>query len=576
MADGNVSLLYRLLGDTSHLDRSFKETEKKGSALGSALKIGIAGGAAFAGAGLVAMAADAIGGARESIAIHKVFESQLKNMGAASRTAFQGAAQFAKDYGDAIGKDDDDILGVINKLSTFPDAFGKGSLGAEGMRRATQAAFDLQAAGIGSAESNIIGLGKAMNDPIKGITALSESGVSFTAEQQKQIKNYMAAGKLADAQKVLLAGIETNAKGAAAKTADGLARAKVALDGFAEGLATEAIPYLDRFGNWFSDKGLPLLQEGISKAAAVVKVLMGILSNPAVQAFGAAILAVVAAIRIYTTTVMVVQAVTKAWAAVQAALNLVMSMNPIGLVVLAIIALVAAFVVAYKRSETFRAIVQAAMHGVAAAFGWVWDKAKAIFGWLKAHWPLILALLTGPIGIAVMLILRYWDRIKSGISSAWNGIVGFIKSIPGRITGALGNLGNLLKDAGRSVIDGFLRGIMDKFNAVKSKLSELTGMLPDWKGPASTDERVLYGAGRLVMRGFEHGLADGFDGVQGRLGGLTASMPGAVGAGGGRAGGDLHIHTPAIITSDRDLIRQIDQARSRSTRAGVFVPVATG
>jgi len=83
------------------------------------------------------------------------------------------------------------------------------------------------------------------------------------------------------------------------------------------------------------------------------------------------------------TAVWAINAATGAWTAVQAVFNAVMAANPIVLVVLAIGALVAAFVVAYNKSETFRNIVDGALRGVARAFGWLKDKAAAAFKWIK-------------------------------------------------------------------------------------------------------------------------------------------------------------------------------------------------
>ena len=85
-----------------------------------------------------------------------------------------------------------------------------------------------------------------------------------------------------------------------------------------------------------------------------------------------------------------VSAATKAFAAAQWLLNAAMSANPIGLVVLAIAALVAGLIIAYKRSETFRNIVNGALRAVGAMATWLWNNAfqpalKMIvkgFGWV--------------------------------------------------------------------------------------------------------------------------------------------------------------------------------------------------
>lgn len=73
---------------------------------------------------------------------------------------------------------------------------------------------------------------------------------------------------------------------------------------------------------------------------------------------------------------------SKAWAIAQGALNAVMDANPIALVVLAVVALVAGFIIAYKHSETFRAIVQAAMRGASNAVHLVVDAVGDVVGWV--------------------------------------------------------------------------------------------------------------------------------------------------------------------------------------------------
>lgn len=74
----------------------------------------------------------------------------------------------------------------------------------------------------------------------------------------------------------------------------------------------------------------------------------------------------------------VVAASTKAWAATQWLLNAALSANPIGLVIVAVAALVAGIVLAYNKSETFRNIVQTAMGAAKTAIGWVVDRLKDV------------------------------------------------------------------------------------------------------------------------------------------------------------------------------------------------------
>lgn len=113
------------------------------------------------------------------------------------------------------------------------------------------------------------------------------------------------------------------------------------------------------------------------------------------------------------------RAAVVAWAAVQWVLNAALNANPIGLIVIAIAALVAGVILAYKHSETFRNIVQAAWNGIKAAVGAVW-------GWFSGTvWPGLKAAFSA-IGAAAMWL---W---QNAIQPAWNGIqtaIGFVWGI---------------------------------------------------------------------------------------------------------------------------------------------------
>jgi hypothetical protein len=98
--------------------------------------------------------------------------------------------------------DDKAVQGAENMLLTFT------GIGPKAFRPATQAVIDLNAAMGGGDEGlqhTAIQVGKALNDPIKGVGALSRVGVSFTAQQKAQIKTLVDHNKTLDAQKIILA-----------------------------------------------------------------------------------------------------------------------------------------------------------------------------------------------------------------------------------------------------------------------------------------------------------------------------------------------------------------------------------
>ena len=126
------------------------------------------------------------------------------------------------------------------------------------------------------------------------------------------------------------------------------------------------------------------LTKALSGHTGAVKVAIGVVAG-----LSAAILAANAAIKAWAVIQTVAKAATIAWAAAQRLLNLALIANPIGLIIAAVAALAIGFVIAYKKSETFRRIVQASIEplvviakALATAFWAVVDAIKAMVSWI--------------------------------------------------------------------------------------------------------------------------------------------------------------------------------------------------
>lgn len=107
--------------------------------------------------------------------------------------------------------------------------------------------------------------------------------------------------------------------------------------------------------------------------------------------------------------------VTKASAAAQWVLNAAMSANPIGAVVALVALLVGGFILAYKKSETFRAVVDTAMRGAKAAIGWVVDRVQDVIDLVKEKLNPIWPTVSTAIGVAKDLIVGYFTLITTPI-----------------------------------------------------------------------------------------------------------------------------------------------------------------
>lgn len=115
--------------------------------------------------------------------------------------------------------------------------------------------------------------------------------------------------------------------------------------------------------------------------------------------------------------------VTQGAAAAQWLLNAALSANPIGLVVLAVVALVGVFVLAYNKVGWFRDGVNAAFSGIKKAIGWISSAVAAVITFVKGHWQTILAILTGPIGLAIKWVHDNWTKVTGIFATVKAAIV---------------------------------------------------------------------------------------------------------------------------------------------------------
>jgi len=105
---------------------------------------------------------------------------------------------------------DEVILGGQAILASFKQIRG------EAFERATMAALDMADVMGTDLNSAMVQIGKAVNDPIKGLSALSRVGVTFTDEQKRMIAALQESGRVAEAQAIILAELESEFGGAAA------------------------------------------------------------------------------------------------------------------------------------------------------------------------------------------------------------------------------------------------------------------------------------------------------------------------------------------------------------------------
>lgn len=156
----------------------------------------------------------AIQAAREQAKAEAKLGAVLKATGnAAGFTAGElkkqaAALQSVSNFGDEA------VINAQSMLLTFKEIKG------DNFTEAMKAAADMSSVLDTDLKSSVLQIGKALNDPIKGMSALTRSGVSFTEAQKEQVKALQESGDLMGAQKVILDELKGEFGGAAEAMAD--------------------------------------------------------------------------------------------------------------------------------------------------------------------------------------------------------------------------------------------------------------------------------------------------------------------------------------------------------------------
>lgn len=215
----------------------------------------------------------AIGDAREATGIMAQTEAVIRSTGGAAGFSAQQIADMASSLSAASGRSlfgDADIQRGQNLLLTFTEI-------KDTLPDATSTMVDMAQAMGTDVKAQAIALGKALNDPIKGVTALSRVGVSFTDQQKAQIETMQKAGDMAGAQRIILAELnkEFGGSAAAAAAADGgWAQFNDRMGEAAESIGTALLPLLGMLGSFLTDTVAPAIE-------TVAGVLADWLSDPA-------------------------------------------------------------------------------------------------------------------------------------------------------------------------------------------------------------------------------------------------------------------------------------------------------
>ena len=171
-------------------------------------------------AGAFRFLSDSVNEARDARKAMAQTAAVMKSMGRTE--APRAVARMIDQLESMSGIDGDNIREMTNVLFTFGDVTGKT------FEKANQLALDVSVAFGKDLNSSAVMVGKALNDPAKGLTALTRIGVQFTQKQQDQVKAMMEVGDVAGAQKIILKELSKQVGGSAAAQADSIQKTQVA------------------------------------------------------------------------------------------------------------------------------------------------------------------------------------------------------------------------------------------------------------------------------------------------------------------------------------------------------------
>ena len=268
---------YYVDADTNGIESALGRVDGRLDGIGSRLTRGaLITGAAAAGAAFTGLALAAKVGYGELTEAENALaqtEARLKSTGGVANVTANDVTTLAGRLQALTGIQDDVIQGGQNVLLTFTNVRNEVGRGNDIFNRATRSSLDLSVAFGKDLQGSAIMLGKALNDPIRGITALGRAGVQFTADQKEQIKTFVESGRTLEAQKIILSELDKQVGGASAAAGDTLTgkweRLKRAGEGIAETATRAMLPALTSVADRVLDDVVPKLDVAAGQIAGI-------------------------------------------------------------------------------------------------------------------------------------------------------------------------------------------------------------------------------------------------------------------------------------------------------------------
>lgn len=401
--------------------------------------------------------------------IQALGENAAKALGL-SKTEFNGLAVRFSNFAQTVAGKGGDVVGTMDDLTTRASDFASvmnldvsqaAELFQSGLAGETeplrQYGIDLSAAAVQAhALAKGIWNGKGEMTEAQKVQARYSLLMKSTNKTAGDFAN--TSDSLANRQRI------ANAQWKNAKASIGQALLPV-MQSVTQFIQEKVVPAIQTFGDWFTRDGMPALTRfGATLRDTVLpplKAIVGwLIQNKDVLIPIAGIIGVMVAA--YKTWAFISGVVTAA----QMALNLALTANPIGLIVMAVAGLVAGLVLLFKKNETFRNVVLASWEAIKTAAVAVWDFIK---GYLQAVWDSIKA--------AVEVV---WPIVQKVIELAWKYIKTYVVTYVKVIKAVIEAVWKAIKWATQTTWDAIKAFIIDPIRAAWQVIRTVVGNVKDW------------------------------------------------------------------------------------------------
>lgn len=194
--------------------------------------------------------------------------------------------------------------------------------------------------------------------------------------------------------------------------------------------------------------------------------------------------------------------------------------------------------------QQFSSFISGVMSAIGSIISSTWNTIQsvisavmnAVWGVIQSIWNQIRGFIEPVVSGVVSFISNTWSTIAGTVQGIFNNVynaikgpldnaINFIAGIKDRIIGFFAGAGSWLVNAGRSIIEGFLRGLESMLSNITGFFNNLTNMIPEVKGPPEKDRKLLTPAGHMIMQSLMNGLDDETKNLYGMLNSLNATIP---------------------------------------------------